>query len=377
MNLRTTIVCWLGLSALCWSASPVLAAEPFAWHVVAVGDVMLGSDYPTAQLPADEGRELLTAAEPLLKAADLTLGNLEGTLGDGGQSSKGGCGRCFVFRSPPTMAQTLADAGFDLLSQANNHAHDFGQDGLQRTARALDAAGVAHTGPLGQPIARWTVRGRRGCMVAFAPNAGMHDLREIDAATRWITEARHTCDLVVVFFHGGAEGVDHQHTPRGTEHYLGEDRGDVRVFAHAAIEAGADLVVGQGPHVARGLELYRGHLIAYSLGNFMTYGGVNVSGPMGLAPLLEVTLDDQGRLLHGQIHSFQQRRLQPLTADPSDQAAKAIAALTDEDFHGGRLHFGQQGRFEPDSPSAMPIKNSVAKTDADGVNPAHPRVGSD
>ena len=66
----------------------------------------------------------------------------------------------------------------------------------------------------------------------------------------------------------GAEGTDGQHVPRGTEYYLGENRGNERVFAHALVTAGADLVLASGPHVLRGLRLFHEKLIAYSLGNF-------------------------------------------------------------------------------------------------------------
>lgn len=336
------------------------ATTPTPWHLVVVGDVMLGSDYPTADVPANQGRGLLTAALPVLQTADLTVGNLEGTLGVGGATTKSGCKRCFAFRSPPAVAQTLASAGFDAWSQANNHARDFGATGLQQTAMALEQAGMKHAGPMEQPMAQWTVRGKQACLLAFAPNAGMHDVRDVRGAQQWIAWARSTCDLVVVLFHGGGEGLGHQHTPVGSERYLGEDRGDVRAFAHAAIDAGADLVVGQGPHVVRGMELYRGHLVAYSLGNFMTYGGMNVGGPMGWAPALEITLDSQGQLVRGQIHSFQQHPRQPLAHDPEHQAARAIATLTAEDFHGGQLHFGDDGQFVPERGVSSTLAQSGA-----------------
>jgi poly-gamma-glutamate capsule biosynthesis protein CapA/YwtB (metallophosphatase superfamily) len=89
-------------------------------------------------------------------------------------------------------------------------------------------------------------------------------------------------NIVVAFFHGGAEGADQTHTPRGHQQYLGEDRGDVRSFARAAIDGGADLVVGSGPHVLRGMERYHKRLIAYSLGDFGA-SAVTVAGDGTLA----------------------------------------------------------------------------------------------
>ena len=85
-----------------------------------------------------------------------------------------------------------------------------------------------------------------------------------------------------MIIHAGAEGADQLHTPYGSQYYLGENRGNARAFAHAVIDAGASIVLGSGPHVIRGIERYRGRLIAYSLGNFVGYhtlGGRRASCP--------------------------------------------------------------------------------------------------
>ncbi len=95
------------------------------------------------------------------------------------------------------------------------------------------------------------------------------------------------CDIVIVSFHGGGEGTGFEHVPFKIESYNNEKRGDVHAFAHNAIDAGADLILGNGPHVCRAMELYKNRLIAYSLGNFCTYRSVSVEGIGGLAPLLE------------------------------------------------------------------------------------------
>lgn len=335
------------------AARPALASGPsapapaIAWRVAMVGDVMLGSDYPAADLPPNEGRDLLAAAQPILQAVDVAIGNLEGAIAQGGQTTKTGCVRCFAFRMPPTVAPVLRAAGFRLWSSANNHASDFGDAGRAQTTQAVQKAGMLNTGGLTQPEARWTVRGRQLCLMAFAPNMGMNDLRDIPAAQDKIRKTRARCDLLIVTFHGGGEGVDHSHTPVGTEWFLGENRGDVRAFAHAALDAGADLVFGSGPHIARGMELYHHKLIAYSLGNFMTYGGISVAGPLGWSALLEVNLDDQGRLVSGQIHAFRQTPRQPLAVDPDLSVVKLMVQRTQEDFAGGGLSFDAQGKFSP------------------------------
>ena len=114
------------------------------------------------------------------------------------------------------------------------------------------------------------------------------------AVRRLVRAAARRAPGVVTMFHAGAEGADKTRVPGGREHAFGEDRGDSRHFARAAIDAGADLVVGSGPHVVRGLELYRGRLIAYSLGNLTGYRNFSTAGTSGLSGLLRVTLDADG-----------------------------------------------------------------------------------
>jgi hypothetical protein len=347
------------------SAQAQNAAPTDHWHLAMVGDVMLGSDYPASSLPPREGRGLLDAAAPYLKSADLAIGNLEGTIGAGGHSAKVGCARCYVFRTPADIAPRLKEAGFKAFSQANNHAHDFGADGFVRTGHVLDEMGLAHAGGQGAPLTRIKIKGRNACLLAFAPNMGMNDLRYIPRAVTMVHQARGMCDLIVVAFHGGAEGPNQTHTPMGVQMYLGENRGDVRRFAHAVVDAGADVVFGQGPHVARGMETYRGHLIAYSLGNFMTYGGISVAGDLGWAPLLKVELDGQGRLVHGDVVSFIQSPHEPLRLDPEHRAAKLIAQRSEEDF-GADLAFSTDGRFQPLEQNTLMTAQNVSE-----VTPQH------
>lgn len=321
--------------------------EPAEWRLAMAGDIMLGSDYPRASLPPAQGRGLLDAAAPSLQWADVAIGNLEGTLASGGVTSKQGCGKCYAFRTPPEFAWRLQEAGFDAMSQANNHANDFGARGLAQTTAALQAAGMVGTGWQGSRPAIIERQGRRLCLLAFAPNRGMNDLRDIAGAAGMVRQAKIACDLVVVSFHGGAEGSDKVRTPKGTETYLGENRGNVRAFARAMIDAGAGLVFGHGPHVPRGMELYRGHLVAYSLGNFMTYGGMSVTGVLGQAPLLLARVDSQGRLLSGRIVSFRQSPRAPVAPDPEQRAARTVVAATQADFSGGDLEFFDDGGFRP------------------------------
>lgn len=338
------------------------AASPAPVEIVfaAVGDVMLGSAFPDdGGLPPDDGAGELAEVAPILSAADVAFGNLEGPLADGGTSEK--CahsrpGRCYAFRVPTRYGRTLRQAGFTVMSLANNHAGDFGPAGRESTRRALDAVGIAHSGEPGD-VARLLPKGRRLALVAFATSEATYDLNDLETARRVVEELKATADLVVVSFHGGAEGAAHQHVPTGPEEFYGENRGDLRTFAHAMVDAGAALVVGHGPHVVRGMEVYRGRLIAYSLGNFATWGSFNLAGPNGVSLVLEARLGPDGTFRSGRVHPLRQVKPGGPRADPSGEIIPLLRRLSREDFGGAAVEVGDGGEISP--PRAVPLAPSA------------------
>src|SRR4051794_25979571 len=252
------------------------ASVSLAW----VGDISVSTSYG---LPPQPGSLFAGVTRPL-SAPDVTVGNLEGTLGAGGGSKCAAAKEnCFAFQAPPAYARLLRRAGFDVLNLANNHAFDYGASGQAQTIAALERRRLRHTGRPGELVER-RVGGLDLAFLGFAPYPWANELRDIPGARRLVSRAARRADVVVVIIHAGAEGSDQTHTPTGTEVAFGEDRGNTRAFAHAAVRAGADLVLGSGPHVVRGIERYRGRLIAYSLGNFLgfhtfsTGGGPSPSG---------------------------------------------------------------------------------------------------
>ncbi len=301
--------------------------------IMAVGDIMLGTDYPDYRLAANDGRELLKYVAPVLRQADITFGNLEATFGAAGKAEKAcpDVRRCYVFRMPPRYVSYLVEAGFDVMSLANNHARDFGDSGRLLTMQTLDQAGIKHSGLEGD-IARWQMKGLDIVLIGFAPFRGAHDFLDLDYVRHKITELSGQYDIVIVSFHAGAEGDKHTRVPFKTEYFHGENRGDVALFAHTAIDAGADLILGHGPHVPRALELYQGRLIAYSLGNFCTTLGINVAGKNGLAPILSVNINQDGEFEAGKIISARQIRPGGPQLDKRRRAARLIKQLTELDF---------------------------------------------
>jgi hypothetical protein len=316
------------------------ADSPGTIRLMAVGDIMLGSTYPHT-----DGRDLPVIESPaglmapfaeLLRLADLTIGNLEGVLAAHDEpgtrpkchhAAKG----CFAFRMPPELGAHLVAAGFDVLSLANNHILDFGEKARAATQRHLDALGIKHTGKRGE-IARLVVGGRRVSVIGMSVYDHSYDLNDLAEATAVIAAEAASADIVVVSIHAGGEGPDYMRVPHGPERFLGRNRGDLRLFSRAAIDAGADLIVGHGPHVPRAIELYKGRLVAYSLGNFATWKRFNLAGPNGLGFILDVRLDVDGAFVSGKAIPFRQLGLGGPVPDPEATALPILARLSREDF---------------------------------------------
>jgi len=317
-------------------------------RVAAAGDMMIGTDYPENHLPDDDGIGFLAGVAPWFWSADIAFGNLEGVLVNGGEPGKK-CKNpqaCYLFRSPTRYAYHYRAAGFDVLSLANNHARDFGEEGRTETMQALDRAGILHSGREGD-FAITTVNGLRVAVLAFAVTKNSNMLLDYELSEQTVREYAASHDVVIVSFHGGAEGQDVTHLPFSDEEYYGEPRGDVVRFARMVVDAGADLVIGHGPHVVRAMELYNNRLIAYSLGNFATYYGISVAGIKGIAPILIATLDSDGRFLDGEIISTIQIRPAGPSIDPKKRALNMIRGLSQEDFDNPGLTFHPDGRITP------------------------------
>ena len=168
--------------------------------------------------------------------------------------------------------------------------------------------------------------------MGFAHNAIVPNVNDIAAARQLVAAAKKKADIVVVSFHGGAEGEAAQHVPKQTEIFVGEKRGDLPLFAHAVIDAGADLVLGHGPHVLRAMEIYKGRLIDYSMGNFATYGMFNLKGPQGLTAVFEIGLAADGRFVGGKIHAGKQVGRGGPVQDATGEAIKKVRSLSNADF---------------------------------------------
>ena len=329
---------------------PLLPVDTFVNDtlcIIGTGDIMLGTNYPSSIYlpPKADCSPLLSPVHHILQSGDLLFGNLEGGFGNKGGKPKHckDTTRCYVFRMPEHFAACLVEAGYDVMSVANNHVNDFGWEGRESTARMLDSVGIAYAGFVTHP---WTVFEKGGVtygFAAFAPNKGTMDLKDYAGAARITAMLDSLADVVIISFHGGGEGKDHQHVIKGDEEYLGYNRGSVYRFAHEVIDAGADVVFGHGPHVTRALELYKDRLICYSLGNFATYRRFNLRGPNGIAPIVKVNVNREGRFLFGEVVGVYQPGEGGPRPDPKDRVVHKIIELSRVDFPEQKLIIGVDG----------------------------------
>ncbi|HEX3239747.1 MAG TPA: CapA family protein [Solirubrobacterales bacterium] len=308
----------------------------------AVGDTAMGI---TPELPPEPATYFDPIAGEL--KGDLVFGNLEGTLTDVSEDVKcGGAkpGTCYAFRAPPEYAGYLREAGFNVMSLANNHSFDFGEAGQDETVEALHQAGIEPVGVPGRTIFV-KVDGVKVAFLGFASYDYTNSLTDLETARALIRKARKRADVVVVANHAGAEGSDATHVDGETEIYLGEDRGNAEAFAHMAVEAGADLILGSGPHVLRGMEIYRDRLIAYSLGNFSGFHNFGLEGVLSQTVVLHATLAPDGAFRSGRLASVQMVEAGQPVPDPEGAGAALVAELSKQDFGKRAVEVSADGRL--------------------------------
>lgn len=338
--------------------------------VLGVGDIMLGTDFPSARyLPPDDGAHLLKPVTAFIQEADVAFGNLEGTFLSGDHPGKK-CRDtlvCYAFKMPEHYVGHLQEAGFDVLSVANNHINDFGEKGSRNTAEVLRRAGLHHAGLTACPTAVFRVHDLTIGFTAFAPNTGTLPFNDHAAAARIVRGLDSVCDIVVVSFHGGAEGATMTRVTRQDEHFVGENRGNPYRFARAVIDAGADIVFGHGPHVTRAIDLYRDRLICYSLGNFATYGRFNLAGISGVAPMVRVAVNRRGEFKSALIRSIHQPGEGGPVPDAQQRALREITRLTRSDIPETPLEI---------SPDGLVRKRSVAPSPGNDTSRQAMRPGA-
>jgi hypothetical protein len=310
--------------------------QPFPVRLVFTGDINLGTRTLPDGIPPDSGRQLFAGVDSLLRG-DLVVGNFEGVFSDSGESAK--CTprstRCYAFATPTWLAPRLKEAGFTHLNLANNHANDYGIDARRHTEMTLRRLGLTPYGPLDMVAITPVYRDGRFMLVGlvgFTTYPHSYNLLDLASSEALVAAVRPLVDVLVVTFHGGLEGANAVRVPEGPELLGKEQRGALRQWTRAMIESGADAVVGHGPHVLRGVEFHRGRPIFYSLGNFVTYRGFNLEGPLGLTTVLQLDLDAQGGWQGARMPALVQRPRQGVVRDTTNAALHLVRRVTALDF---------------------------------------------
>ena len=328
---------------------PFMGAADTEYTITGVGDMMYGTDFPSSKyLPrADDPFALIAGVADTISSTDILTGNLEGSFLNGGSPFKKcrDTTLCYLFRMPERYIYVLKKASFDFLCLANNHFGDFGWPAVSRTTSLLDSLGIKYAGPVEHKYAIVEKDSVRFGFCAFSTTAGAVDMNDSALCGSVVRELSAICDIVIVSFHGGAEGEDFQHVTRQHEIFHGEDRGDVYGFAHHMIDCGADVVFGHGPHVSRAIEIYKERLICYSLGNFCTYGRFNILGPNGIAPVVRAKVDKKGKFLSGRIIPMMQGQDGIVRMDPEKRAIRKIKELTSADFPEAKYSVTDDGQI--------------------------------
>jgi poly-gamma-glutamate capsule biosynthesis protein CapA/YwtB (metallophosphatase superfamily) len=302
---------------------------------------------PVPALP--DPHVLLGSLSTLVADADVVLLNSEGAVGEGTVPPKcrPGSRNCYAFRQQPEAGRAWKwlGAGAIIANLANNHALDAGAAGLAATVDHFRRAGVFVTGV--DTLATAAIVGAAdtvGVLGFSAAQAGP-DARDPDAVARHVSRAKALYPRLIVTVHMGAEGAGAQRTFDTTEIFLGENRGNPVRFARVAAQAGASLIVGHGPHVLRGGEWVGGTLVAYSLGNLLTYGPFSFGPPRDRSGVLCADLDDGGAIVSAEFRSTMQVPPGLVRADPAGIGAGLLDSLSRLDFPETGLRVAAEGRI--------------------------------
>ncbi len=318
---------------------------PVTVSIKAVGDIIPGTNFPYNKLP--QKKELLfESVKSQLKGADILFGNFESTMTDYPYSSKGGGGgMLFAFRTPPSYAKILKDVGFNILNIANNHSYDFNEQGFKDTIKNIDSNGMKAVGKRDQIVYK-NVKGVNFAFIGFSNYGEVHNsLLELKAGEEIVKKAKQKADIVVISVHAGAEGTGALNVRNKNEFFSGENRGNMILFSRTMIDAGADLILGHGPHVTRAMELYKGKLIAYSLGNFMGYRTLSTAAELGQSLILDVKMNPQGDFVSGKIIPIALNGQGIPSLDDDFRSVRLIRRLTKSDFPNAGLSIGDLGQI--------------------------------
>ena len=325
-----------------FSSQPKLLANKNI-TISAVGDIVPGTNFGRNALPPGDGSILFEQVKQYFDKKRLIFGNFESAMTNYTKTRKNTNRKLvFAFRTPPRYAQTLKNIGFDILNIANNHAFDFYEQGFRDSYRYLESAGIHVVGKKNQ-IKYLEYNGSKIAFIGFGYTHQFNSIHSLSHGVSLVKQATKKTNIVIISVHAGAEGSKAIHVRNENEIFYGENRGNLVKFSHRMIDAGADLILGHGPHVPRALEMYKKRLIAYSLGNFVGYRVFSLHGPKGLSYMLNVNLHQSGKFLSGKIIPLYLTSAGIPARDSRKRAIHLIRRLSQEDFPRSKLIITKDG----------------------------------
>ncbi|HEY9690779.1 MAG TPA: CapA family protein [Oculatellaceae cyanobacterium] len=311
--------------------------------IKAVGDIVPGTNFPNNRLP--DKNKIFEKVKKSLDGADILFGNFESTFTNSSRVGKDTSRpMVFAFRTPPTFANVFKKTGFDILSVANNHSLDFSQVGFTDTMKTIERAGMKPVGKKNEIVYK-KVKDIPIAFIGFSSLDVHNSLNDLEAAKALVLEAKQNAKIVVISVHGGAEGTDAMRVKNKQENFHGENRGNMVLFSRTLIDNGADLVLGHGPHIVRAMELYKGKMIAYSLGNFVGYRTLSTAGDLAKSLVLQVKLNSKGNFVSGKILPVILDRQGLPYPDKQLGSVKLITKLTKSDFPNTDLAINRKGEI--------------------------------
>ena len=311
--------------------------------IKAVGDIVPGTNFPNNRLP--DKNKIFEKVQKSLDGADILFGNFESTFTNSSRVGKDTSRpMVFAFRTPPKFAQVFKKTGFNVLSVANNHSLDFSQVGFTDTMKTIESAGMKPVGKKNEIVYK-KVKDIPIAFIGFSSLDVHNSLHDLKAAKALVLEAKQKAKIVVISVHGGAEGTDAMRVRNKQENFYGENRGNMVLFSRTLIDNGADLVLGHGPHVVRAMELYKGKMIAYSLGNFVGYRTLSTAGDLAKSLVLQVKLNSKGDFVSGKILPVMLDRQGLPYPDKQLNSVKLISKLTKSDFPNTDLAINRKGEI--------------------------------
>lgn len=321
--------------------------------ILMAGDTMLGEN-----LNKIDKKIFGNVLNELKVAHDIKLFNLEGTIGDIKQNDifpKCSYGKyCYTFMTPPSMLSLFKDMQTNshiVFNMANNHSMDYGIKVQEKTYDLIIKENFGAIGTRKNPIIKYNIRNHKIALLGASPHSNTFSIFDQTLLSK-ISFLKKQGYIIIVSLHMGAEGNDKYKVIDEDEIFLGQNRGNIYKLSRSLIDNGADLIVGHGPHVLRGIEMYKNKIVAYSLGNFLTYGKFALHDKLAYGGLLSITLNSDGNFVKGKFIGVEQlKNTNPhewnmgIALTKSKKSTEWLQKISYDNFNKNSIKFDKEGNL--------------------------------